>query len=330
MEASVAAGAVEPPPGCPDAPALERLLNSALPAEGGVPGPVTVARREPVPYGGTYPTDIVTCRSRGAVGLRLFAKHSGGRAHASHGHRGGVAYEAFVYRHVLRDRDLSAPRLYGAHTDPGSGETSLFLEYIDHAVRASWAPEEALVETARWAGRLHAETAHTLPRSTAQGLARYDRAYYLGWPERTERFAGDLHDTFPWLRAACRGFERVVRVLLEAPTVIHGEYYPKNVLVRDGTPYPVDWESAAVAAGEIDLASITDGWPAGLVAACESAYATARWPQGAPVDFRRRLDIARLYLLLRWLGDRPEWTRHVNVRPLFGQLEDTLERLKLL
>jgi len=91
-------------------------------------------------------------------------------------------------------------------------------------------------------------------------------------------------------------------------TIIHGEYYPKNVLYRDGIIYPVDWESAAIAAGEIDLACLTDRWPADTVRECERAYQQSRWPDGAPAAFAQRLAAARLYIHLRWLGDRPEWT----------------------
>ncbi len=88
-----------------------------------------------------------------------------------------------------------------------------------------------------------------------------------------------------------------------APTVIHGEYYPLNILVRRGVIYPIDWESAAVAAGEIDLASLTEGWPDGSARACEQVYGQTRWPGGAPRDFPRRLEAARLYLGWRWLGN---------------------------
>jgi thiamine kinase-like enzyme len=96
----------------------------------------------------------------------------------------------------------------------------------------------------------------------------------------------------------------VINVLLaQPPTIIHGEYYPKNVLIRESTVYPVDWESTALAAGEIDLAALTDRWPPALVTEAEHAYAHARWPGGTPSGFSKALDAARLYVQLRWLGD---------------------------
>lgn len=50
--------------------------------------------------------------------------------------------------------------------------------------------------------------------------------------------------------------------MLESPRVIiHGEYYPVNVLFSDEIVLPVDWESTAVAMGEKDSASLSEAWP---------------------------------------------------------------------
>jgi hypothetical protein len=70
-----------------------------------------------------------------------------------------------------------------------------------------------------------------------------------------------------------------------------------------GTSWPADWQSAAVAPGEIDLAALTHSWPRSVVARCERAYRASRWPGGTPRDFGEILEAARLYMNLRWLGD---------------------------
>src|SRR5262249_32669584 len=75
---------------------------------------------------------------------------------------------------------------------------------------------------------------------------------------------------------------------------------------RGRAVYPIDWESAAVAAGEIDLASLTEGWPAWYAVQYERVYREARWPSGAPADFERRLAAARVYLAFRWLANKPD------------------------
>ena len=118
-------------------------------------------------------------------------------------------------------------------------------------------------------------------------------------------------------------------MLLSVPqTVIHGEYFPMNILYRDGVIYPIDWESGAIAVGEIDLASLTADWPSEIVQECEHEYERWRWPDRSPSDFRKVLDAARLYWLFRWLGDRPEWT--AGLIHLFKRLELMGGRLGLI
>ena len=107
-----------------------------------------------------------------------------------------------------------------------------------------------------------------------------------------------------WLPTLCARYSDLISALLAAPlTIIHGEYYPQNVLMYEGVPCPVDWESAAIAAGELDLASLTDRWPEDIVRDCVNAYQEARWLSTPPTHFYKTLQIARVYTQLRWLGD---------------------------
>ena len=74
--------------------------------------------------------------------------------------------------------------------------------------------------------------------------------------------------------------------------------------MHEGDIRPIDWESTALAAGEIDLASLVERWPPDVVDACCAAYAHARWPAGPPSDSQSRLDMARIYLHFRWIAVR--------------------------
>ena len=40
----------------------------------------------------------------------------------------------------------------------------------------------------------------------------------------------------------------------------HGEFTPHNVLWQGGRAVPIDWESAAFGAGEVDLAVLLDAF----------------------------------------------------------------------
>jgi thiamine kinase-like enzyme len=85
----------------------------------------------------------------------------------------------------------------------------------------------------------------------------------------------------------------------------------------------VDWEWTGVGAGEVDLAALTEGWSAELTEASERMYADVRWLGVPPRDHAWRLDAARIYMHLRWLGDR---TDRLGARELPERLED-LQRI---
>ncbi len=295
--------------------------------------PVRIVAREPSEYTSTHGNEVVTCRLNGRE-IRLFCKYGPGETarfkadHASHRHRGGVELEALIYRDLLEPLGLPHARLFGAYHEAATRQTWLLLEYLESALRLSES-DAAMPAAARWIGRFHRAAASRT--SVLDGVRVYDAGYYRGWVERTLRFAGPWHRRLPWLGTVCDRFEAVAAELAAVPlSVIHGEYYPHNVLVQHGRVYPVDWESAAIAAGQIDLASLTEQWPDAVVRRCETAYRRARWPDGTPADFRRGLDAARLYLSFRWLGDRPEWTRHRDARIYFEQIQTAATRLGLL
>jgi hypothetical protein len=218
-----------------------------------------------------------------------------------------VAYEAEVYRRVLAAAALPVPRFHGAAAAGTAGEVWLAIDYLEPARRLNESRDLGAWErAAAWSGRFHAAHEARIRDPALAFLIDYDAAYYAGWARRTAEYAAEMRSDLPWLADFCRRWQAALLELLQPPrTAIHGEYYPKNILVKDGTIYPVDWESAAVGRGEIDLATLTDHCDHEVVARCEAAYRLARWPDGAPPDFVRALDLARLYVHLRWLGAAP-------------------------
>jgi hypothetical protein len=311
---------------------LERVLGSRAPSSSAV----RIIDRQPNVYASTFVSEVVTCQVSNGRQLRVFCKYSTKpaeyRRHEYGPHR-GVGYEAEVYRQVLQHQQGRVPRFLGLEAGAGSGGVCLFLECIDDYLRVDRAPvPDAIRAASTWCGRFHAahrqgEGAGTLPAF----LAAYDADYYLGWAQRALRFAASLRGRYPWMETVCDRFGRCAELLLAAEqTVIHGEFTAENLLYRDGGVYPVDWESAAVAAGEIDVAVLTDQWDPEIVKLSESDYARARWPEGPPGDFERTLAAARAYWALRWLGDREEWTLDPRNQIYFEQLRTAAEPLGLL
>ena len=320
-------------PQFPDSKTLTLGLTSVFRSSGDGLCEVTILDRKPAVEASTSPSEIVTCRLGDGNELRLFCKYAASHNRTSHGHRRGLAHEAAVYRHLLKPSQLSTPTFYGSHTDTTTGQTWLILEFLEGSVRVNQTPEPAATMplAAGWIGRFHAAAEELLSSAPESFLNTYDAEYYLGWVRRTSQFAGDLHRRFPWLATLCERFEDAVRLLLKPPlTIIHGEYYRENVLFRGGVTYPVDWESAAIAAGEIDLATLTERWPAEIARQCELEYERARRPEGSPADFAQVLGVARLYVHFRWLGDRPEWTMGERYLWRFEQLRSGAERLGLI
>ena len=293
---------------------------------------VAVMGRAPVPSPGRTPAEVLTCRFADGSVRRLLCKYGHPESAVGYGHWGGVPYEAAVYQQVLRVLRLSPVELFGAYEEAETGATWLFLEYLDGSSRLDdTGGVTAFAHAAAWIGRFHTSAQQQLATGGWQVLADYDEAYYRGWITRTAVFAEPLREHFPWLKLLCQRWERVVAPLLAArTTVIHGEYYPKNILVHDGGVYPIDWESAAIGAGEIDLASLTERWPPDIVHQCQLEYQRVRWPEGPPPEFERTLAAARLYLQFRWMGDRVKWTTRPKNHWRFGEMQRLAERLELI
>ncbi len=323
----------------PDSTTLAARLAAGLDGYRDFHGPVTILTRNLPRFMSTFPNEIVTCQVPGRRKRRVFVKYQGGVSHDSFGHRGDIPYEAEVYRRLLKPLPDFRPRFLGAHNDPETGDTALFLEYAYRNVRLSdisWKRSTRqpvmMARTAQWLARFHAGQEPRAHEASLRFLKRYDAEYYRGWARRTLQFAQPLLPRFPWLEDLVCSDAWFGPLQTASATVIHGEFYAKTVLVRGEDLFMVDWESAAVAPGEIDLATLTDGrsWPAELVRRCIDVYCYARWPEGCPADFAITLAAARMYLNFRWLGERPDWTLREKTLWRFDHLRSAAEQSSLI
>jgi hypothetical protein len=306
-------------------PTAERLEGALSVALGN--GPVEVLRREENVHSSTFATEVVSCRIDNET-LELFCKYGPTEHESSFGHRGGIGFEADVYRQVLVPVRATAPRLYGVHDDETAGTTWLFLEYLRSAMRVSkWGDPGAMEGAARWIGSFHRRFEHRTPRLSRRQLTLHDVDYYRGWSRRTLRFADT--EKFPWLGRLCSRFERLVapRLATQPLTVVHGEFTVHNVLATPRAVHPVDWQSAGVGVGETDLVALTEGWVDDISRRCEREYAAARWGDSPPCDFTETLQLARVYHEFRWLGEE-HWRDEGE--PRFDALQEAADELGLL
>jgi len=307
----------------PDIAELRAVLAPLCAQAGVSPHALVSTRREVNDYTSSHESEIVACEFADGTVRRLFIKYMAtlDESHRDHGMRGGLAYEALVYSKLLRG--ANRPAFHGLHQGR-DGLLWLVVEFAEEAVRLQHTEDEsAFFEAAAWLGKFHAVQERRLATTRPAGVRVYDAEFYRGWARRTNEFAGDWHRSTPWLAGLCANFDSVSAVLLASPpTLVHGEFYPRNILYREGEIFSVDWESAAIGAGEIDLAALSEDWPGAGEGQFQRAYSDARWPAGAPDSFERRLIAARMFMQLRWMGEHPGWTQQPGeARWRLGELQ---------
>ena len=261
------------------------------------------------PHSSSSLTEIVTCRGGEGADIEVLIKYGGANdGHTNGPHRGGTQREALVYERVLGSQGIR-PRYYGRGIEQTTGRTWIALEYISGALRLNKGPQpQSLLRGARWLGDFHAKGENQIRRPELDFLPVYNQRYYTSWVSRTAMFARDTVKQCSWFTEACERSTEAFGLLVDSPhTTVHGEFYPKNILCHNGSVTPVDWESAAVAPAEIDLASLLEGWGADYSAKAVSEYCAARGLEPDDRQFGRRLSAARVYWRFRWLGASPEW-----------------------
>ena len=314
----------------PNDASLAAGLGSILSRDNTGTASFTILKREKNPHSSTYPSEIVTCEVGGTEKLKVFCKYS--RPPTSRcDHRHGITYESYVYERVLCEFEGSVPIYNGTFEDQASGTRCLAIEFLEDSLGVSRVPvSEGLVEAAKWLGRFHARFESQAEPMHSAHIRAYDEDYFQSWTTSSSVFSRPWQRRFPELQSIFANLGQLFGSLSSSgQTSIHGEFYPKNVLVRDGKILPIDWESTGFGAGEIDLAALTEGWPYEANVDCEKAYVTARWPTGAPIEFESRLSGARVYWHLTWLGDMRIWDRQNKTKWRFAELFCLAEKLGL-
>jgi thiamine kinase-like enzyme len=266
---------------------------------------------------GTFPVEVVTIQLKDGRTLDLFCKYLGSGGANNFGHRGGVSYEARVYEEVIAKIPLAHTRYFGTCIFGENVGLAIILEFLGKTLRFGYSTDpNALSKAAAWIGAFHRLTESSIPSF----LTVYTRDYYDHWRDQFADLSKPFFSEFPDLEKLIRVYDRYVGLLLDSPvTIVHGEYYTRNVLIKEGIIYPVDWESAALAAGEIDFASLTEQWPQEYIDPARKAYVNARWPGGdfSLDDFEMRFLVAQIYLYMRWCPFRLEkdtWIKNDRVR----------------
>jgi hypothetical protein len=332
------------PVAVPSDAALLAFLGPALARDGG--GELHLVAREDG-EGGTHPRELVAIGWPDGRVTRVLLKYEleaatmppggvplspRGAPAPPCGARGGVRYEAQVYAGVLARVDAAVPRCYGAWTDEASGVTAIAVEYVDDdGSRRGLSYEQRAAAAAGWLGRAQASADALLGAGWQPPLLGRPAEHWTCWAQRAVAFERRTRAWRAWLPTLLERLPRVLDLLdAAAPTLVHGDFYPDNMVYVGGVARVFDWEDAALGAGELDLATLTYDWHDEVVQAAEAAYVAARWPSGAPAAFPDTIEGARVLVGLRLLGEAPGWPDRSERRHRVELLRQSALRLGLL
>lgn len=233
------------------------------------------------------------------------------------------AREVKVYRDILTKHQLGTAECFGVVLDSARRRYWIFLEHVKGEELYKIGEFEIWLYVSRWLARMHTCLGGEVAGLSEEShLLVHTDEYYWTWMQRARAYLtrddhSQTEETRRSVRWLSQRYDRVVSQLLALPkTLIHGEFFASNVLVhRESEPLrvcPVDWETAAIGPGLIDLAALTGGrWSEDRKSAMAVAYYDTLKTGGDSVpakdEFFRALKACRVHLAVQLLGWSPEW-----------------------
>jgi aminoglycoside phosphotransferase (APT) family kinase protein len=222
--------------------------------------------------------------------------------------------EPRVYRSVLAaGGPADVPALLAAGRDAAG--PWLLLEWAGSVDLSQVGDRRVWCEAARRLARFHTWGESRIDRVSGCSPVRWDDpGLHFRFARRARANVADASLTPLWRRYA-----EVAGRLSELPsTIVHGDFNASNLLVsrRPGAPPRlrfIDWESAGVGSGLLDLAAlVSGGWSdaerSSLVAAYRSALETGAAAHLPDPAFDEALAWCRLALAVQWLAWAPAWS----------------------
>jgi len=310
-------------------PLMAETLEEGLSRLRGRPVQIRAMRRAFSSSSSSFHTERLRVSLDGDEPLRVFFKdlnpdHQTETARAvrafqlEHGRR-----ELQMYQSLLSPERFGTLHLYAFRWEPAHGRLWIFLEDGGRTLLHDNLDLPRWTAAARWAARFHAAT-RDLREAQTSFLPRYDHAHYRGCVERVEKILPNLDARERELVG--RGLdcyaERIDRLDALPRSVIHGQFFGKNVMLRSGSAarriVVIDWETAALGPGTFDLVSLTSGkWTREQRRAMRAAYFEQYQAETGQrmgwEDFCRQLADVSLYQSLEWLawwGHHRSLSRH--------------------
>jgi hypothetical protein len=268
--------------------------------------------RERSDHSSSYAADVVTVRLAGGEVFRLFLKDFGSSELPKDEPGQQRDRELRVYRELLAGASLGTARYHGSVWEAAQGRFWLLLEFVGGTPLA-YCDFDYWVAAAGWLARLHGHFAGQANRLRGcDFLVRHDDSFF--WSKARLALAAVREVSPPLadrLAGALSGYGRCVEVMVgQPPTLVHGAYKPRHILVdRSSRPpglCPVDWELAALGSGYYDLAFLAYGFDPPSLGSLLDAYRDEARAHGMPVPgsdrMRHVVDCFRLHRVLKVLA----------------------------
>jgi len=308
---------------------LRAALGQALSRHFALERRIVALDRQPVPTCSSFALEELEVRLDDDSALQLIFKDISqqGMLDAARHVKPSFLYDPLreieTYRVLLAPSGLGMATYYGAVVDQPAGRYWLFLEKVS-GLELYYVDFPIWQQVARWLAAMHsyfAAQGDLAAQVPTANLLKYDGDFYRTWMRRAQRFSQTNTTTQPskaqsWIEWLATRYDRVVERLIDLPvTLIHGEFYASNVIVQGAGASlrvcPIDWETAAIGPGLIDLAALTAGsWTDEEQKHLAMAYYETPTYDGrqmpTPDVFLTTLDYCHLHQAVQWLG----WSQH--------------------
>lgn len=318
------------PPAVPAAastPEIIAVLEPALAKHLGESAHIVRLERRLSEYRSSFAIEELQLELPGGRHLSVMFKNLSSRALLKDASRTRPAFlydplrEILVYQQMLTRCAVGTATCYATEVVPDQDRYWLFLERVLGLELYQVGDFAIWEQVAGWLARFHCLASELLPIAHGARLFEWNRERYQTTLEQAflcvKHRAESTRADREVMKRLARIYNRVIDCLMGQPmAVIHGEFYASNVLVQekaDGIRIcPIDWETAGIGPGLIDLAALVAGqWTDEERDALVSAYWNALEPRTQmrqPAEsFRSALLCCRLHLAFQLLGRSPDW-----------------------
>jgi aminoglycoside phosphotransferase (APT) family kinase protein len=315
---------------------LRRALEPIVADRCGARNVIATIDRSRCDASSSYASDLVTVRLTGGEELRFFLKDFSASQYRKEEPQQRDR-ELRVYRDLLAGAGLGTATYDGCIWEESRGRYWLILDFVGwtpltHCEFGYWRA------AAGWLGRLHGYFAEHLDRlRPCAFLLRHDSDFFWSRARLALAAVSLLSSSLARrVEMLLKHYDQCVEIMAsQPPTLVHGSYKPRHILVdvRTEPPRvcPVDWELAAAGSALYDLAFISAGFEPEWLERMLDAYrdeATAhnvRLPDRA--EMRYVVACFHLHKILKSLGSVRERTAPESTA---GRSIDQLERLSKL